>query len=339
MTALSLDSSQIGAFARSIERFDWAFDTFEDPLLYPDTRTEPTLAANFFFFMVAIDHRTHPAGKTYKGMVKGSELVGAELLWALAKTRLDEDPIFFSPQKLSSVSVNEIIDTFRVTKPREVQVAGPSERAALLRDSATKLQRDFAGSILNMISASMGWLLREDGKGILQLLRRFEAYKDPMNKKSFLLIKFLERRSFIDIKDPANLHVPVDIILLRLALRTGMVKVLDKILDQKIRLNTVVTQEEHQMLRDFTLEAFDEVAHSLKMSPTRLDDILWEFGRVHCQVPNPICDGLPSQSDRRPYRMIRSGPVGECPFGQGCAGYQKPEIWELKEPNFKTVFY
>jgi hypothetical protein len=37
--------------------------------------------------------------------------------------------------------------------------------------------------------------------------------------------------------------------------------------------------------------------------------------------------------------MIKSGPVGECPFGPGCQGYNNRVRWELKEPNFKTAFY
>jgi hypothetical protein len=336
---LALDDLQIERFVRSIGRFEWAFDSFEDPLMYPGTMIEENLAANFFFFMVAIDHRTHPSGRTFKGIVKGTELTGAELLWALAKTRLDEDPMFFSPERLSTISVREIARLFSVAKPEPVEVEGPEERTALLRDCAARLSRNFAGSIMNVISSSEGWLIREDGKGFLQLLKQFDAYKDPLNKKSFLLVKFLERRHFIDVRDPGDLHVPVDNILLRLALRTGMVKLLNGSLDQKIRSGTEVTEEEHRMLRDSTLMAFDRVAGSLTMNATRLDDILWEFGRAHCQVPDAICNSLPSPPFQRCYRMIRSGPVGECPFGQGCAGYRKPEVWELKEPKFKTVFY
>jgi hypothetical protein len=118
-----------------------------------------------------------------------------------------------------------------------------------------------------------------------------------------------------------------------------MVKLVDIDLEGKIRSNTAVTEEEERMLRQFTLEAFDKVARSLNMNATHLDDILWEFGRAHCHVPTPICDTLPPEPYRRPYRMVRSGPIGECPFGPGCGAYKKPEMWKLKEPKFKTIYY
>jgi len=339
MASLLIDIAQINGFAESIKRFDWVFDTFEDPLLYPDRKTDLTLSANFFFFLVAIDHRTHPDEGTYEGIVNGTKLTGAELMYALAKRRLREDQAFFSPKSLCKVSVDEIINLFRVTEPRPMRIAGPEERTVLLRDCAEKLQSNFAGSILNAVSQSGGWLCREDGQGFLQQLKQFKAYEDPMNKKSFLLVKFLERRHFINIRDPGNLHVPVDNILLRLALRTGIVKLIDYDLDRKIRSNEAVSQEQERMLRQSTLEAFNKVALSINMNATYLDDILWEFGRAHCQVPKPFCSTLPGISYRRPYRMIRSGPIGECPFSQGCAGYERPEAWELKEPNFKTIYY
>jgi len=307
--------------------------------MYPDKNTEAALTANFFFFLVAIDHRTHPDGQQYTGIVNGTQLTGAELLWSLAKRRFDEDPDFFSPLKLSNVSVKEIIELFKVNQPQQIDVAGPESRTLLLRDCAQVLQTKFEGSILNVVAASEGLLVRDDSLGFLQQLKQFKAYEDPINKKSFLLSKFLERRHFVTFKDPTNLHVPVDNILLRLALRTGIVKVTDSNLDQKIRTDVTVSPDEEYALRLFTRYAFDRVGALLKMNATYLDDILWEFGRAQCQVPKPFCDTLPNDPFRRAYRMIRAGPIGECPFSQGCAAYKRPEMWTLKEPNVKTIYY
>src|SRR2546426_6812868 len=97
VAAAAVNDPQIKQFARSINRFEWVFDTFDDPLLYPGREVEPDLAANFFLFLVAIDHRTHSPGQVFNGKVRGIELMGSELLWALAKVRLDENPDFFSP--------------------------------------------------------------------------------------------------------------------------------------------------------------------------------------------------------------------------------------------------
>src|SRR5207245_2387910 len=152
-----------------------------------------------------------------------------------------------------------------------------------------KLMNGFGGSILNLISASRRRLVREDGRGFLQLLKLFEAYKDPLNKKSFLLAKFLERRRFLVVRDPENLHVPLDNILLRLALRTGIVRLTRRELEQKIQSGVEVAKEEELTLRALTIRAYDKICSRLGMNATYLDDILWEFGRIHCRVPIPIC--------------------------------------------------
>src|SRR5439155_24350888 len=121
----------------------------------------------------------------------------------------------------------------------------------------------FGGSVLNIIRDSGGRLIRDDQRGFLQLLNQFEAYKDPLGKKSFLLVKFLERRRFLVVSDPENLHVPVDNILLRLALRTGMVRLTNKDLEQRIRSGAEVSSGEEEALRMLTMNAFDMAASSL----------------------------------------------------------------------------
>ncbi len=335
----TVDPLQARKLSESIKRFEFSFDRFDDPLLYPDAEVDASRVASFFFFIVAIDHRTHPKGKTYRGIVGGVELTGADLMYALAMRRFHEDTSFFTAERMSRISGEEIVDLFRVTEPEIIDIAGPDERAILLRDCGLELQRDFEGSVLNMISRSAGFLLQLDGSGFLQLLKRFHAYQDSLSKKSFLLVKFLERRHLLPLKDPENLHVSVDNILQRLALRTGIVRLTSNDLENKIRNESQVNSAEEEAIRRMTLQAFDEVARVASLSAAYLDDILWEFGRVHCRVPVPLCDSLPGIESRRPYRIIKSGPIGECPFGPGCQGYRETARWKLKEPNFKTSFY
>ena len=333
-----VDNLQCQKLAESIKRFEFSFDKFDDPLLYPNAEVEPSRVALFFFFIVAIDHRTHPKGTTFKGRVNGKELTGAELMYALAMKRFNEDATFFTAERMSRISSDEIAELFRATDPEIVDIAGPEERATILRNCGTELLQSFDGSVLNLIAKSNGFLVH-GGSGFLELLKRFIAYQDPISKKSFLLSKFLERRHLIKIKDPENLHAPVDNILQRLALRTGIVVLANQVLENKIRSGEPVDLVEEETIRHTTMSAFDEVAQGNSLNAAYLDDLLWEFGRVHCQVPIPICDDLPSIEKQRPYRIIKSGPIGECPFGPGCRSYCNADRWNLKEPNFKTIFY
>lgn len=335
----SIDSAQARKLAESINRFGFNFDKFDDPLLYPSANVDPSSAALFFFFIVSIDHRTGNNGSVFKGRVNGVELTGSELMYALAMRRFEEDPAFFTAERMSLVSREDIANLLRVKEPKTMDVVGAAERAILLRDCGLKLHRYFQGSVQKMISMSGGYLMRPDGSGFLQLLERFDAYKDPLRKKPFLLVKFLERRRLFSIKDADSLHVPVDNILQRLALRMGIVRITNTELDNKIRNDIHVDSAEEEAIRQVTMRAFDEVSRDASLGASYLDDILWEFGRVHCRVPIPLCDKLPETNSRRPYRIIKSGPIGECPFGQGCKSYMSPAGWSLKEPNYKTTFY
>ncbi|OYT56351.1 MAG: hypothetical protein B6U76_04010, partial [Desulfurococcales archaeon ex4484_217_2] len=88
---------------------------------------------------------------------------------------------------------------------------------------------------------------------LIDRLKTFRAYEDPVEKKSFLLVKFLERRGIFKPIDKENLHVPVDNHLVRIAFRLGIVK-----LDREI-LKKVLNGEEFDRyftanIRRFPLE-------------------------------------------------------------------------------------
>jgi len=336
---VKVDEAQVAKLAAGLSQFKFTFDQFDEPLLYPANSDAPNRVANYFFFLVAIDHRTQREGRRYAGQVDGVSLHGAELLWALAKRRYDSDPGFFTAEHMATVTAAEVADTFRVRLPTPVDLLGPRDRAILLQDAGQTLSQEFRGSVLDLVKRSEGFLVRSDEDGLLQLLRRFRAYSDPLTKKSFLLVKFLERRGFLHIRDPQNAHVPVDNVLQRVALRTGVVRVEDGPLDRKIRTETPITSQEDLAIRGEVSAAFDSLSTALGMSPTKVGDIFWEFGRAHCTVPNATCERLPDEVSVRVRRLISEGPVGICPFARGCRGFQKPELWTLKEPVYETTYY
>jgi hypothetical protein len=336
---LAVDDAQVARLADSLSRFDFTFDRFDEGLLYPPVTDDPGRVANYFFFVVAIDHRTQRESQKYSGLVDGVSLHGSELLWALAQRRYDSDPSFFTGESMAKVTAAEIADTFRVQSPYTVDIGGPGERAALLRDAGGTLARDFRGSSLDLVNRSNGFLVNFDETGLLQLLKRFEAYSDPVSKKSFLLVKFLERRGFLEIKDPVNVHVPVDNVLQRVALRTGIVRIVDSRLERRIRACEPITSREDIAIRRAVSSAFDVLSAALRMNPTKVDDIFWEFGRIHCTVQNPYCNATPADAAPRVNRLISGGPTNTCPFGQTCHGFRNPEVWALKEPVYETTFY
>ena len=93
-------------------------------------------------------------------------------------------------------------------------------------------------------------------------LSEFDAFSDPLRKKAFLVAKIWERRGWLEVSDPENWEVSADNVLMRLALRSGL-----------------VPEGDVEEVREATRDAFKQVAEQAEMSPTVLDDLLWEKGR------------------------------------------------------------
>ena len=82
-------------------------------------------------------------------------------------------------------------------------VADPERRAALWRDLAAGLERDHGGEAEALLAASAGRL--GGAGGLLGLLARYEAYADPLAKKSFLFAKICDRRGWLERPRPREL--------------------------------------------------------------------------------------------------------------------------------------
>jgi hypothetical protein len=212
-------------------------------------------SANPAIFLCAIDHRTgyrgrHPVGG--RGPFEGSAL-----LWAVGLRAAERQPGLLSADALREVSAERVAELFRIGGET---VADPERRAALWRDLARGLRRDHAGQAEALLVAAGGRLAGTDG--LLGLLARYDAYADPLSKKSFLYAKICERRGWFAVQDPASWEVCVDNVLMRLALRCGLVR-----------------PGSLPEVRWATLRAFKQVADRADIAPPVLDDMLWELGR------------------------------------------------------------
>jgi hypothetical protein len=77
-----------------------------------------------------------------------------------------------------------------------------------------------------------------------------------------LFAKICERRGWLTVSDPDAWEVCADNVLMRLALRSGLVE-----------------PGPLEEVRAATRAAFKEVAAEAGMTPPLLDDLLWELGR------------------------------------------------------------
>src|SRR5204862_6614690 len=97
----------------------------------------------------------------------------------------------------------------------------PERRAKLWDDLAKGLLKDYGGQAEALIEASGGKLAGPGG--VLFRLSEFDAFADPLRKKAFLVCKIWERRGWLTVSDPESWEVSSDNVLMRLALRSGLV--------------------------------------------------------------------------------------------------------------------
>jgi hypothetical protein len=206
-------------------------------------------------FLCAIDHST---GYREEHTVAGEgPFAGSALLWAVAIDAAAGDPGALTAARLEDVSGTEVADLLRIDAET---VADPDRRAMLWRDLATGLARDHGGRARALLAAADG---RLDGEGgLLALLAGYEAYSDPLQKKPFLFAKICERRGWLEVTDPEHWEVCADNVLMRLALRSGLIE-----------------PGELADVRAATRDAFKQVADRSGVPPPVLDDLLWELGR------------------------------------------------------------
>jgi hypothetical protein len=219
----------------------------------PDFAEVPTPDAALF--LTAIDHRTGFRGSHEVDGAGPYE--GSDLLWALGLRAERRAPGALTARSLLGVDPAAIAAVFRIGG--EV-LADPERRAQLWDDLARGLLENYQGEASALIAATGGRL--GGSGGALRVLGGFEAFKDPLQKKSFLVLKIWERRGWMTVADPENWEVSADNVLMRLALRSGL-----------------VGRGEVEEVRAATRDAFKQVAERAEISPPLLDDLLWERGR------------------------------------------------------------
>ena len=202
-------------------------------------------------FLCAVDHKT---GYRRAHRVGGrGPFEGSELMWELGL----RDAERLNAASLSTVEGGEVARWFRAG---DETVADPDRRAALWRQLATGLERSYEGSAARLLAASERRL--GGPEGLLARLAAFEAYADPLAKKAFLFAKICERRGWFEVRDPDAWEICADNVLMRLALRSGL-----------------VPQGSRDAVRTATRDAFRAVAEVSGVPAPELDDLLWELGR------------------------------------------------------------
>ncbi|MEZ0393639.1 MAG: iron-sulfur cluster loop [Desulfurococcaceae archaeon] len=289
MELIGIDVRQVERVARLIsknkEMFVKYIDVY-DERFFPPKESDQETVVRYLMVMVSMDHRLSRPGKPYEVCLPDGCYHGADLLYRLGRMKLDREPLFFEPRRLANVSAEDVKGWLCVG---EVCPPDPELRAALLRDLGQKLEKLYGGSAVELLRRSNGRMRGSPWQpGLVDNLKSFMAYSDPLEKKSILLAKFLEARGLFSPVD--DIGIPVDNHLTRIALRLGLV-VVSGALWKKIREGQEFTSDEDLLLRLTVKMALERLAKDAGLSHRELDDTLWRHGRETClRGRQPLCD-------------------------------------------------
>jgi hypothetical protein len=239
---------------------------------------------NFLFYMVAIDHDTHLPDARYEDVVDGMVVHGSDLLYRQAGEAKAREPQLFRASSFASISDEEVAAIFKT--PSGKLPADVKGRADIFRTCAVHLQKEYEGDAVKLLNDSQQTL--EGPGGLLERLRQFRDYADPVGKKSYLLVKVLRREGQYEPKDTAAIRASIDHVVMTIALRSGMVACEDPEVLRSLQAGSQLDAHQEGVLREVTAEAVTALAKAAKKPEDEIDDLIWSYGRKSLLLPTPL---------------------------------------------------
>ncbi len=287
-----------------------------------------------YFYAVAICHQTH----TLQSKVKN--LWGWDYIEeTFTRLAVDESPIlwpgFLAASKPEEV-IRQLAELFSDTGQLEDTTFDRlNERVKLITDADILLQLDYNGSLTQLFDQTPQVLAGQNG--LYAMLEVFEAYCDPLRKKSSFLLKLLEEAKLIQIEDPDN-YVPImDYHMQRVLLRIGCVEITQATLAEKLRKRIPVSSD--LAIRKQCIEAFSIIAHHSGINKVKLNDIFWSLGRSCCHEHLLCRVGYCEKNPCTLTRFVDLPIHNHCPFDRICKGAESGYYRSLWQPLVETHYY
>ena len=334
MAALRVDQEQCRRLARRLRSLQVRPDPY---LRRAANENERRQEADYWFYVTAICQST----RTFEGTIGGRWLRGWDYL-VVTTRRCMED---FTAERMLGYTAEDLMtvlsDDFN---PAHSPIDRVEERLEQLHDCARVLLRNYGGAAMAVYERSGGWLAGESG--LLALLSEFAAYADPLRKKSVLLAGMLHEIGVWPLRDAENLKVAMDYHAMRVALRSGMVKVQDARLARDLRERNPVSSAQNQAVRMAVSRACDVMVRESGMSVFAFDKLIWHLGRSCCFYDHdPICG--PGRAAERCFKrdtctfiQATTYPCPDvCVFDGVCKGSRDPAYRSYWETNLYTAYY
>jgi hypothetical protein len=347
-THIAIDRERTRALARAIgSELEEYTPVQTDPALYPDVSLPDNDSDTLQFYLLSTSQHFCIWRRTEAGNVQAWDIVidgklhvGARGINAAHIRALRRGQNLLDPTYLASMTMADVLALYRDERDGKTSLQMLPQRLAKLNEIGNVLERRFGGQAANLLAEADGYLFRDDGQGLVQLLLLHfpTAYFDwPFNKLAILLGKLLllrnapaipttaQFRELTTFRDPQHFAIAADYYIPLFFIRTGVFRISDT-LARRLRTRQLIERNSRMEwdYRASTIVAGQILAAEAGLSVPALDEALWQSGFMRC-------------------RLCRVGISDEelpCPYRNLSVAYQSEhELMELAWPLVLTPCY
>jgi hypothetical protein len=308
--------------------------------------------ANAYFAIVAICHQTSPIGERgLQGYIDEypKRKIGWDYLKEKFLTMALREPKWTSCDYWKKLTANELSEMYKDNKVNEGCIHKEedpdigrtlnriNERVSLINDLGNRMTEYGCEFIDELFNQSRRTLQGEPG--FFKVLEKFQAYKDPVKKKSLFFLSIVKEECGWKIKDEENLFSPVDYHEMRGHLRIGTLLIDDADLSFKVQHGLAITEQDDIQLRSEAQKANQRIAEESGLDSSRVHYLFWnvfrnccprDSGRTHCSDCGDGCR-LPEHYKAMPTYEKR------CIFSKICQSVNKAQ--KVIDPPYTGTFY
>lgn len=210
------------------------------------------------------------------------------------------------------------------------------ERADLWMDMAIGLNKHFDGKIEKLFTQS-DWQETKNAESLYNPLRLFEAYSDPLQKKSGVFLKLIADAGLVNLGKLKNMIPIMDYHMQRVLLRTGCVEVNDPKLKSDLQNRLPIANDEP--LRKACIDAMKIITEYSGHHIFEMNDVFYTLGRSCCNE-NTLCRHY--VCEKTPCTLTRAVVLekhASCIFEYVCYGANNDDYHRFWQPIVQTHFY
>jgi hypothetical protein len=296
---IQINPDQITRFAAllptlaAVKPFD--FCTGQEGVLFPPKGHPGAVSAFFFnaahqFGFWSLEGNRY--GRPMVAQIGGVDRKGSDYVFYCTQRALNSDPEFFRPEKLAAMNGRDMDRFFYDDHGRNPLPMWPEHKNLCYAYAEWMVANRTMPEAL-VVKANRA---RKPLRYFLDLLREVPGYReDGLQKKAMLLALMLWNRpeGFLKVTDPGSAVPVIDYHLQRSALRTGLVKVTDANLRDKLVARTLLPREVEGEVRRAVYEAVEKLVAASGLSVAAIDYFFFT-NRTRCpETTEPKCAECP----------------------------------------------